>query len=340
MLSALLPGVREFRTPLVTGLLWAACAWLLFGSAVVGSASTKDFVAGLGVGKMPASTWIGASALLTYLVGSLLIVRTSPFGSWGERVLEWLRSKVDRLDVPTLPVHMRYRPIWRLWQTSPNLLTRTIRGWIQGDGMPPEIDGWLRNEFQSEMEKGRAPVMRSFLGGCMTPVGFEGFCASDSISGEGRTPSMYEGHDTVDMLAHAFVAEVVRERSAVETRIQMRHPELYAEIDRLNVEGEFRLSIFWPLTLLILLLGWSWSPLALVLLALPPLLARDGHRRIAESADKTWGALMAKEVTSPTLDAMEAARASKTAAFDFSERYPGLGPGHHEDDEDNEPIAS
>ncbi|WP_144433675.1 hypothetical protein [Aeromicrobium erythreum] len=167
----------------------------------------------------------------------------------------------------------------------------------------------------------------------MTPTGFEGYCLASSIAGDGRTPSLYEGNETVNMLAEAFVNEVLREQPAVETRIQMRHPELYAEIDRLKVEGEFRLSIFWPLTLFIALLGWNWSPLALTLLVLPPFLARDGFRRIAESSQKTWGALVAKEVTSPTIDAMDAARQSKTAPFDFLERYPALEPGFEFPDE-------
>ena len=330
MLSTLLPGVREFRTPLVTGLLWAACAWLVFGNSIAGSADTRDFVDGIGLERVPTSAWFGAAALLAYLIGSLVVVRNSPFGASGSRLREHLRSKIERLEYDVLPVRKRYRPVWRAWQRSPYRLRGMIRGWVEGDGTQPAIEGWLRNEFQAEMEKGRAPVMRSFLGGCMTPIGFEGFCDASSISVERRTPSMYEGHETVDMLSHAFVDEVVRERPAVETRIQMRHPDLYAEIDRLKVEGEFRLSIFWPLTLLILLLGWNWSPLSLVLLAVPPLLARDGFQRILESSEKTWGALMAKEVTSPTLDAMEAARQSKSAAFDFAERYPALVHGEED----------
>lgn len=306
------------------------------------SQSTREFVAGLGLGDLPRSTWIGAAALVAYLVGSLLVVRTSPFGRRGELIHEWLKAKVDRLETSILPIRRRYRLFWRLWQKSPHVLTGPVRGWVMGEGSFPEVEGWLRNEFQAEMERGRAPVMRSFLGGCMTPTGFEGFCTSDSISGDGRTISMYEGHDTVDMLAQAFVSEVMREKPAVETRIQMRHPELYAEIDRLKVEGEFRLSIFWPLTLLVVLLGWSWSPLALTLLVLPPLLARDGYRRIGESADKTWGALMAKEVTSPTLDAMDAARESESGTFDFSEKYAALMPGYTEDEDavSESPIRS
>lgn len=324
MLSTLLPGVREFRTPLVTGLLWAGCVWLMLGDQVADSAATTDFVDGLGLEQVPTSAWFGTAALLAYLIGSLLVVRNSPFGALGTRAREWLASKIERLDLGIVPVRRRYRGGWWAWQHSPRPLRRLIHGLVQGDGVPPAIEEWLRNEFQAEMGNGRAPVMRSFLGGCMTPIGFEGFCDANSISREGRTPSVYEGDQTVDMLSYAFVNEVVRERPAVETRIQMRHPDLYAEIDRLKVEGEFRLSIFWPLTLLILLLGWSWSPLALVLLLLPPLLAQDGFERIVESSEKTWGALMAKEVTSPTLDAMEAARQSKIAPFDFSERYSGL----------------
>lgn len=53
MLSALLPGVREFRTPMVTGLLWAACLWLLVGVPVAESRATVDFVAGFDLDRLP-----------------------------------------------------------------------------------------------------------------------------------------------------------------------------------------------------------------------------------------------------------------------------------------------
>jgi hypothetical protein len=150
----------------------------------------------------------------------------------------------------------------------------------------------------------------------MAPTGFEGFYAPDTLNAH---PAFNEGYELRSHLADSFVREVKQEQAAVEVRIQMRFPEVYAEIDRLKVESELRLSIFWPLTLLSLLLAWAWSPFALLLTAFPPFLLRDGFRRAQEASDKTWSALVAGEVTTPILDAM--ASASDEPCRDFAARY-------------------
>ena len=327
MLSALLPGVREFRTPLVTGLLWAASLWLLIGSSIAESQATTKFVDGLGLAELPPGVWLGAVALLAYLVGSLMVVRASPFGDRGPRIQYWLERMLDRLDEDRAPEHLRHRILWRVWRmTVRGLPARVVHGWVRSGDPNVKIDYWLRNEFQAEIEKGQVPVMRSFLGGCMTPTGFEGFCDATTLTDDGTVPSIYEGGTSIEMLTEAFVREVKGEKAEVEVRIEMRHPHLYAEIDRLKVEGEFRLSIFWPLMVLVVVLGYVWSPLVLALIVVPPLLVRDGFRRISEASEKSWGALMAREVTSPTLDVIEQAR-EQGKRFDFGERYPSLVRG-------------
>lgn len=333
MLSAVLPGVREFRTPLVTGLLWAASLWLMIGPKVSDSSSTAEFIDDLRLTNLPPSLWLGATGLLAYLVGSLLVVRASPFGKQGTRARGWLQRMIGRLEEYRAPAHLHHRILWHTWQAFRRLLpVATLRTWVAEEDPDSQIDYWLRNEFQAELEKGRAPVMRSFLGGCLTPTGFEGFCDAETISADGSRPSIYEGDDNLEMLTNAFVSEVRGEKAAVEVRIQMRHPDLYAEIDRLKVEGEFRLSIFWPMTILIVVLAVAWSPFLLPLLLIPPLLVRDGFRRIGEASEKAWGALMAREVTSPTLDSMEQTRHGE--AFNFSERYPALVHGDEEPTDD------
>lgn len=146
---------------------------------------------------------------------------------------------------------------------------------------------------------GRVPVMRSFrAGGCDAPSGFEAFYSAESVR---ANPEIEEIWFT---LSDEFVTQVKQEQPAVEVRIQMRFPEVYAEIDRLKVEAELRMSIFWPLSLLCLLTAVAWSPFTLLGLIVPPLLLRDGFKRSHEASEKTWSALVAGEVATPTLDTM------------------------------------
>jgi hypothetical protein len=320
VLSVLLPGVREFRTPLVAGLLWFASFWLLAGSALIDSEATSKFVRDLDLEAIPSSAWVATTALFAYLIGSLLIVRSSPFGPYGPRMRDRLQGLVERLDEDRRPIRWRYRPAWHLWRWSfLRLPTRVVGDWVRGPQRPLQVDEWLRNEFESHMSADRVPVMRNFLGGCLAPTGFEGFCDARSLRADKSVPNIYEGDADLEALNNAFAEEVKREQPEAEVRIQMRHPELYAEIDRLKVEGEFRLSIFWPLLLLTIVLAWSWSPWVLVALVIPPLLVRDGFQRLEQGKEKVWGALIAREVTTPTLDAVE--NAKQTEPFDFRERY-------------------
>jgi hypothetical protein len=164
--------------------------------------------------------------------------------------------------------------------------------------------------------EGRIPVMRSFDGGCNAPNGFERFYATNTLDGH---PAFNDGYDLQSRMAESFAQEVKQEQPAVEVRIQMRFPEVYAEIDRLKVESELRLSVFWPLMLLSGLLAWVWSPVALLLAAIPPFLLRDGFKRAHEASEKTWSAVVAGEVASPILDAI--ASAKNEPCLDFAARY-------------------
>ncbi|NPC97882.1 hypothetical protein [Nocardioides sp. zg-DK7169] len=320
MLSTLLPGVREFRTPLVTGLLWAACLWLLVGRPISDSNATSDFVSDFRLDQLPSTVWLGAAALLVYLVGSLLVVRKSPIEPLVVRFRPWVARMIDRLDEDRAPAKRRHRWLWKKWRDkwSYRRPVNRARSWCQSEGIRWQaVDGWLHNEFQAMLSDGHVPVMRSFDGGCNAPNGFEGFYAADTVESH---PAYGINSDQLrSSLSENFVREVKDERPAVEVRIQMRFPEVYAEIDRLKVEAELRMSIFWPLIVLTGILAVAWSPLALAFVLVPPWLLWDGIKRSHEATEKTWAPLVAGEVTSPILDAMAAA---KNGEFrNFRSRY-------------------
>lgn len=99
MTSALLPGVRELRTPLVTGLLAMTCFWLLLGKPIMESEATESLLARFD--SVPLSTSAGLAVLVfaAYLVGSLLVVRSSPFRWLAESPLGgWLSGKIWMLN--------------------------------------------------------------------------------------------------------------------------------------------------------------------------------------------------------------------------------------------------
>lgn len=320
VLSALLPGIREFRNPLVTGVLWASSIWLLFGEAIITHEASQRFAERFDELDLPPSIWLSVAAFAAYLLGSLLVVRSSPF-SWflSRRFVQTFRLKIDTLNEGKRARRRSLRPVmwfWRRHVIGGRFSRLQSLGAGSGETYRP-VNGWLHNEFQSLWADGWVPVTRSFDGGCTAPTGFEAFYDPKTINNH---PAFGDRRDELRLyLADCFVREVQGEREAVEVRIQMRFPEVYAEIDRLKVEAEFRLSIFWPLVLMVLVLGVQWSAWVVLLLVMPPWLARDGFQRRRQADDKTWGALMAREVTSPIFDAM--ATAKQQECRNFAARY-------------------
>lgn len=317
MISSILPGVREMRTPLLTGLLWAASLWLVFGARAANSARSREFFADYWPEFLPTSLGIAAIAAGLYFVGSLLVVQRSPIAWITERWQPWLWRTVERLNEYREPSRKWKLVAWRFWQKNHS---SWLLAWIkvaarhESGRRPAAIDSWTYNKFGNLHLEGRVPIMRSFDEGCDPLHGFRTFCSTESVDSVNERELNGELLAR-PMLAQNFVYEIRREQRDVEVRIQMRFPEMYAEIDRLKVEAELRLSIFWPLIVLIAVLGFSLSPWSLIALPIPFLLLRSGFDRIDEAETRTWAPLIAGEVTSPILDDMAAAKERPTDDF-------------------------
>lgn len=324
----------------MTGALWAACLWLAFGSKLAASTATSEFVDRYRLGELPSGAWFAAGGLLVYLLGSLLVVRTSPIARLASRVKHKVTPIIERLEEDRVPAARRHKMVWKAWNANDGWLKNrrwafAIRRWCSYDGQSwTPFDEWLSNEYRSLAVSGRVPVMRNYEGGCDALHGFDAFYATETVDNYFDSLDAEHGDDwdRRGQLAESFRWAVKNEQPAVEVRIQMRFPEVYAEIDRLKVEAELRMSIFWPLMLLSLLAAWAWSPFALALAVFPPFMLRDGFRRAKEASEKTWGTVVAGEVTTPILDAMRSAQQDECR--DFAARY-----GRHADadaDTDND----
>lgn len=269
MLSALLPGVREFRTPLVVGLLWAVSAWLVVGGLATDSIRDADLADRFADLHLPVAAGLSALLLAAYILGSLLVVRKSPIG--------WLMALSSSSSA------------------SPS------RHWT-------EVETWLTNRFLVLAESDRIPVMWGF--GTITAAmkGFEGFYDRTTLGNDG----------TQEQLKEHFRASVLEEEPAVEVRIQMKFPELYSEIDRIRGEGELRLSLFWPLVTLALTFGCAWTWWTLLTIPVALILWADGSNRMRQAIQKTWAPVVAGEVKTPILEAMESAPPDE--ALDYRQR--------------------
>lgn len=313
MLSTILPGVREIRTPLVTGCLWFAVVWLALAPTLRASESTDRLLERTRLLDLPQPLLNAAGLVVAYLVGSLLTVRTSQFG----RLRDHIETRIARIILG-----------WYNTEPQKGLLRKTLqriagsgplrRFTAEGENSIPRPDGydtlaeWLQNEFESYIQKGFVPVTRTAVLGGPYGSGLHGIFDSAPLTSNGYRTTLGLT-DPSRTLLDLFVREVARERTEAETRIQMRHPELYAEIDRLRAEAELRLSLFWPVVALGAVLCWVWSPWALLLLPAALLMAKQGKQSLLRSSDKTWAAVIAGEVSTPVLDQVSSSDSVESA---------------------------
>ena len=74
MLAQILPGFRDFRTPLIAGYLWLTCAWILVGTPLPNPDSVDGVMGAINsFGNFLSPTiYITILSFLAYLIGMQL----------------------------------------------------------------------------------------------------------------------------------------------------------------------------------------------------------------------------------------------------------------------------
>lgn len=305
MFGYVLPGFREVRGPLVVGVLWAWVVWVWVGPSMLTNPSVLDLLRRYGLDALPSAAWLSVIIVIAYTVGSLLMIRTTPFHWFGR--LRWRGEDViRRLNDPTEPRRCLRRMVWKVWQSPPPGVRWLMIRLNEDHAAAASIDSHLRAEHAKYVAQGRFLITNNIGPGCFSDdLGLRGSFSADEIN------SAFNAHEDQwefrETLIGAFINQVKKDESAVEVRIQMRFPDVYNEIDRLRAEGELRISIFWPGVLGAASQAWLWSPWWLV--AVLPLMGLlvDGKRRLVQASEKTWSCLIAGEVSSPILDEVKSA---------------------------------
>jgi hypothetical protein len=124
MLTSLLPGLRDLRTPLATGYLWLTALWLCLGSSIPDTSEFSGFAEKTLnlASSFPDSALLAALTFVAYLLGTTLTVNVRPFSSLANRlarpvdpdVVSVLRDRVattigdlksrQQLDLPDIAV--------------------------------------------------------------------------------------------------------------------------------------------------------------------------------------------------------------------------------------------
>lgn len=118
ILASILPGVRQVRTPLVTGCLWLFLVWLWVGSSIESATEGNGTVKRIDdlLSWITTGTAVAALGFIAYLVGSLLTIERWPPGPL-QNARSVTRQRVDavryRTAVQKFLVRWPFRWIWR-----------------------------------------------------------------------------------------------------------------------------------------------------------------------------------------------------------------------------------
>lgn len=239
MLAQILPGFRDFRTPLITGYLWLVVVWIIFGQPLP-SPETRHGLVGLinaASSYLSPAAYLAVLSFVAYTVGILLAVNVTRatgliymFGfnserSWdeakGRRTLRWVWNRKNPTTARSLN--------WLSTRTLTKLLTEAIRRtdkrfvspqtvWNEYGLVSPDYDEWDRTRKENDFNNAQL---------------------SDHFRDE-----------TLRTLRPILLLEMVDEIPALATKLQEKNTDLFSSYDRERSEAEFRLSVAFPIAIL------------------------------------------------------------------------------------------
>jgi hypothetical protein len=161
VLSALLPGVRELRTPLAIGVMYFICAWMVFGGQLVLIATQNPTGARLLelaslVGR---PTALAVMAVALYILGSLLQLARLPLRRI-ERVGPSARLRAIQIDkyretgmagpLPTIRQLILEFVTWVAPNTSTATVERLVLSRLNVSRLPSVWNEIVKNELMSD----------------------------------------------------------------------------------------------------------------------------------------------------------------------------------------------
>jgi hypothetical protein len=233
LISNLLPGLRDLRTPLATGYLWLIFVWLLVHKQVPTSVATAK---GPLKSLYEISDLVGKGAILTavtfiaYLLGSLL---TKPYSR---------------------PVHIDSK-------LTDEDLYRGLRTKPSG----------AEQFFSQDAAQSAVVQLISFIDSRLLDSKI-GFRLHREVLEARRVPVIQEDDDPsapiLNMRA-AYASSIVADFDWIGMQLEAKNRNFWDTYDRKTAEMDFRYSIVWPLAAIIVTISWQSSLLWLFLLAVP-----------------------------------------------------------------------
>lgn len=300
MLAQILPGFRDFRTPLVTGYLWLLATWILLGKPLP-SKARKDGLLGIVnalTEYLSGTVVVVVLSFLAYMIGLLLAVEfkvlTTLVGKYGWTIDATVKSggKRSRLvRIADIDAHQRF-----LATDAGSRMQRLI------------------SEASARVEKREVDwqaICREYS--IPEPQGDEDKAYWGQVNGDPDRVDEVKRKGILLSLAPKLLENLREEIPIMGTKLQKENKDLYDSYDRNKAEAEYRLSVAIPIAVVSILIlffhlainPWLNVTIGVVGTIAAFILLRKGWMKSQEATSVIISALEIEAIKSNVLNRLE-----------------------------------
>jgi hypothetical protein len=292
MLTSVLPGLRELRTPLAAGGVWLLTLWLVFGEQLRGSAEQQPFLKNLtALSEYAGKPLVSAAiSLAAYLVGTVLTVNAAAAERWTQLLkLRGLSAARTARVQPSEATDLQLK--YLLLRKMPLFAEEFVPPPGPGGGGGSVLSDEGRELYWTKIEPAKTALNPKY------------------------------GMIETEAYLAAFRLDVLGEVYQLALRLLAEYKDLYQEYDRIAAEGEFRLSVSPPLFALGIVSALEWNYLIGAAIAVAAIIIWiKGRTKSVISVNTLIQAITAEKITAQVLDRLESAAKLK------AERESGVSP--------------
>lgn len=303
MLAQILPGFRDFRTPLVTGYVWLIILWIFVGMPIP-SKDEKTGILGLinsAEAYLTPAAYLAVISFAAYMIGILLTIdfsqATALVHKYGFRI-EWSLNEKgkNRPHVIWHKADMAYRKA--LNRKSEATLTKVL---------------WAAMRRVELRDVPWTTVYRTYNVTIPDEQTYDE--RRQELMGEGGEQELKRRlrKEALREISPRLSGEMDEEISTLATQLQEKSKELFSSYDRERSEAEFRLSLALPIAVLSIqtlvlsiagsqAVGIAGSALGLLVAAV---LLRKGWQKVLEASNVVATALDIGVVSSQVVEKLD-----------------------------------
>jgi hypothetical protein len=248
VISQLLPGLRELRTPLAVGYVWFLTGWMTFASKIPDSKHATGIVAELYrlVGAVGRPATLAGLTFCAYLVGIFSVAVMNGLITLGNRLLSGRLKSIYA---------GRYSLNSTLHALATPILRRLSRRFVNDEEMRREVQGRIEEVLGHARDLGRT-----------APTTLTKESINDLVVSMMHSPFQCATILSSILDLGAYSRELQWEAQFISSDTPS---EIVERADRLRAEGEFRFGLVVPLAALCAALAYREDVLFLALLCVP-----------------------------------------------------------------------